>query len=113
MTQLRIVPLPLPRLEQLAQDAQDRHDRITKMFIEDLSRGDADLAEHPLCNGTRTRCNIVMRQPPIARQIIVKNDRVALWQGVAVGLFIVLPIYTAIATYIFRAEIAHFLRGLL
>jgi hypothetical protein len=54
-----------------------------------------------------------MRQPPIARQIIVKNDRVALWQGVAVGLFIVLPIYTAIATYIFRAEIAHFLRGLL
>jgi len=48
MTELRIVPQPLSRLETLAQDAQDRHDRITDMLIEELAREDAERAAHPL-----------------------------------------------------------------
>lgn len=48
MTELRIVPQPLSRLEQLAQDAQYRHDHIMDMLIEELSREDAERAAHPL-----------------------------------------------------------------
>lgn len=48
MTQLRIVPLPLDRIDKLAQDAQDRHDCLTEMLAEELEREGAEMVSHPL-----------------------------------------------------------------